>query len=187
MKDESKYGKPGPDYTLDPDQECENYYCSSPKEAARYKYCFKCWWDQDPRNVKNGGTVELEADKEFNKMKNVNDLESVQSDGFIENPFSVNNRLILESYKTDRALRSTNSSGFAVVQQKVALKGLKLLVDARISVGDSMYDLPKGSTAYIREEYLHNAQWATKILENEEIEGPFIIVDLVNVEFVKPA
>ena len=27
--------------------------CGKPTEAERYKYCYNCWWDQDPRNPLN--------------------------------------------------------------------------------------------------------------------------------------
>lgn len=36
---------------------CQN--CDKPVEGAQYKFCYDCWWAQDPRNVKNGGTVDL--------------------------------------------------------------------------------------------------------------------------------
>lgn len=103
-------------------------------------------------------------------------------------PFSINNRLILEPYKTDRGLRANVSSGFAVVDQKIAVKGLKVLVEARIFEGagkNTHMIIPKGSTAYIREEYLHTQPWAQKILKSDAVEGDFIIVDLSHVEFVR--
>lgn len=34
-------------------------HCPEPVEAERYEMCKECWWDRDPRNVKNGGTVDL--------------------------------------------------------------------------------------------------------------------------------
>ncbi len=34
--------------------------CGAPTEADHYNFCYDCWWDQDPRNVKNVGTVSLD-------------------------------------------------------------------------------------------------------------------------------
>jgi hypothetical protein len=68
-----------------------------------------------------------------------------------------------------------------MLSQKIKSKGLKLLVDAKLNDGTV---LPKGSLAYIREEVLHNGQWATKILESDAIEGNFIIIDLAHVDYV---
>ena len=38
-------------------KQCE--HCPNPVEADRYDMCKDCWWDRDPRNIKNGGTVQL--------------------------------------------------------------------------------------------------------------------------------
>lgn len=38
-------------------------HCTSPVEAKRYSMCFECWWNRDPRNVKNGGHFELKQYK----------------------------------------------------------------------------------------------------------------------------
>ena len=97
------------------------------------------------------------------------------------NMFSLNNRFVVEAYFTDRALKAKETNGFALIQQKIELKGLRLLMDANLE--DSV--VPKGSTIFIREEYLHSQPWAKKILESESVEGKFIIVDVANVEFVK--
>lgn len=95
---------------------------------------------------------------------------------------SVNNRLLLETYKKE-GLRANIQNGFARLDQKVAVKGLKVLVAAKLN--DGTY-VPQGSTAYIREELLHTQQWAQKVLESEGVEGPFIIVDFSNVEYLSP-
>lgn len=102
----------------------------------------------------------------------------------VQDIFSVNNRLVLESYKADRTLKANVSSGFAMVAQKSSVVGLRLLAPARISIGDSWYVLSKGSIAYIREEVLHTAIWAQKTLECDLIEGKFIITDISQIEFV---
>lgn len=99
--------------------------------------------------------------------------------------FSVNNRLIVEPYVKE-GLKPEVKSGFAMVSQKVTVKGLKLLVEAHIRESSEISRaLPVGSTIYIREELLHTQPWALKRYEAEGVEGPFMIVDLANVEFVK--
>lgn len=111
--------------------------------------------------------------------------------------FSLNNRFIVEPYVTDRGLKATERNGFAMITQKISLKGLRLLVDAQLTgfgQQSTAYDgisasgplrVPAGSLIYIREELLHTQIWAQKPLECDSIEGKFIIVDASNVEFVK--
>lgn len=101
---------------------------------------------------------------------------------FLNSTRSFNNRLIVEVYKKE-ALRTTEKNGFAFVAQKLSLKGLKVLVDVKLS--DNTF-IPKGSVAYIKEEALHTQSWAQKAMECDGIEGQFLIVDLNNVEFIKP-
>jgi hypothetical protein len=59
------------------------------------------------------------------------------------NPFSLNNRLILEAYKTDGTIKANVQNGFATIAQKVQLKGLRVLVEARIAHGDTYYVIPR--------------------------------------------
>lgn len=101
---------------------------------------------------------------------------------FLNSTRSMNNRLIVEAYKKE-ALRSTEKNGFAFVSQKLTLKGLKVLVDAKLN--DSTF-VPKDSVVYIKEEVLHTQAWAQKPLECEAISEPFLIVDLNFVEFISP-
>ncbi len=101
---------------------------------------------------------------------------------FLTSPRSMNNRLVVKAYKKE-ALRANIQNGFARPDQKVTVKGLEVLMDAKLVDGTFV---PKGSTAYIREELLHTAQWAQKILESDTLGQPFLIVDLANVEFVIP-
>lgn len=149
-----------------------NKDCGNEVEAKQYNMCYDCWWAQDPRNVKNGGTVDLEKIKPKTEttMKIIN---------------SMNNRFIAEPYKGDRALKSNSASGFAIVQQKVSVVGLKVLADAVIFMGAQQgISWPKGSIIYVREELLFTAPWAQKVYEADAIEGKFIIVDATQVEFV---
>jgi hypothetical protein len=95
---------------------------------------------------------------------------------------SLNNRLVIEAYKKE-GLRANVQHGFARLDQKLAVKGLTILMDAKLNDGTFV---PKGSKAYIREETLHTAPWAQKILESDLLGQPFMITDLANVEFIEP-
>lgn len=101
------------------------------------------------------------------------------------NPSSFNNRLIVEKYIKGE-IRAKEQNGFALIDQKLRLKGLKLLADATLSLGSAWFTVNKGSTVYIKEEVLHTAAWAQKALESDAIEGLFIIVDLSQVELIVP-
>lgn len=96
--------------------------------------------------------------------------------------FSLNNRLIVEKY-TKEALREDHSrKGFALIAQKTNLKGLKVLVDAKLSDGSTV---KAGSIAFFKEEVLHTAPWAAKVWECPVLTQPFIIVDLSQVEMIQ--
>jgi len=144
--------------------------CGHDVEAPQYSMCKECWWNQDPRNTKNGGTVDLEKYKEKKEM----------------NLVSLNNKFVVEPYKGDRTLKANSASGFAIVQQKVSIIGLRLLVDSLVQVGPQAREtLPKGSMIYVREELLFTQEWAKKVYESDAIEGKFILVDASQVEFVR--
>lgn len=97
------------------------------------------------------------------------------------NQFSLNNRLVVETYKTDKSLRANVSNGFATIAQKSGLKGLRVLIGTTLSDGRH---IPAGSTAYIKEELLHTATWASKPLEADTIPVPFLVVEMSVVDFV---
>ena len=101
------------------------------------------------------------------------------------NPVSYNNRLIVEKYVKGE-LRHKERNGLAFIDQKLNLKGLKVLMDANISLGGYLITIPKGSIAYIKEEDLHTKPWAKQPLESEVVEGSFLIIDLANIEFIVP-
>lgn len=105
-----------------------------------------------------------------------------QKENTLTSPRSFNNRLIVQAYQK-QGLQSSVSNGFAFVQQKVTVKGLTVLMDSQLSDGTFV---PKGSTAYIKEELLHTAPWAQKILESDTLTTQFIIVDISNVEYITP-
>lgn len=94
--------------------------------------------------------------------------------------FSVNNRFILESYKSDRTVRPEIRGGLVSIAQKLSLVGLKLLTDA-ITKEHGL--IPKGSTAYIKENRLHSLPWGKEVFSGSGISEPFIIVDLADIEF----
>lgn len=94
------------------------------------------------------------------------------------------NKFILEPYHSDRALKATTGSGFAMIAQKVTLKPLKLLANFEGHINSSYISLQKGATVYIREELLHTQPWAKQMMECEGIEGKFMIVDVQYIEMI---
>ena len=102
-------------------------------------------------------------------------------------PQSLNNRFIVETYKEDRGLKATVQNGFAMVAQKVSVKGLKLLADATFVIGNETQTYLAGSTVYIKEGLLQSAPWAKVAFTSDAIEGEFMIVDATYIEFVVPA
>ena len=94
--------------------------------------------------------------------------------------FSLNNRLVLEQYIKD-GLKSEVRNGIAVPGQRDAVKGLKVLMDATLADGRRV---PKGSTAYIREEVLHTHPSASKPLTCNTLSTKFMIVELSYIEFI---
>jgi hypothetical protein len=106
------------------------------------------------------------------------------SDTFeIQNPCSFNNRLIVEKYVKEE-LRHKERNGLAFIDQKLNLKGLKVLANAYLSGG---IVVQKGSIAYIKEEALHSQAWAQKSLEAPgALNVPFLIVDMAHVELIVP-
>lgn len=93
---------------------------------------------------------------------------------------TLNNRFILQAYKKE-ALRAKEQNGFAFLDQKTAVKGLKVLVNAKLTDGTVVL---AGSIAYIKEESLHNMPWAQKSYTSDFVNEPFIIVDATYVEYV---
>lgn len=94
--------------------------------------------------------------------------------------YSLNNRLIVEPYKKE-GLTSTINNGFAKPDQKVAVKGLTVLMETKLTDGRI---IKKGDKVYIKEESLYSLPWAQKILKCDCIDGNFLIVDITNVEFI---
>lgn len=97
--------------------------------------------------------------------------------------YSTNNRFIVEPYKKE-AIRSNEKSGFAFIDQKIKLKGLKVLIDAQLIVNGVAILVKKGSVVYVKEESLHTQQWAQKYMECDSINERFLIIDFSQVECI---
>lgn len=115
------------------------------------------------------------------------------------------NRFIVEPYISTREVKTATTggkTGFAVIEQKVAVKALRVLVDVildlQTQVGMSFQiggaakadfgpmTIKAGSYVFIREELLHTQVWAKQIMESEYL-GKFMIVEKQFIEFVQPA
>jgi hypothetical protein len=94
------------------------------------------------------------------------------------------NKFVLETYKEDRALKATVQNGFAMVSQKVQVKGLRLLADTIITSNGQKINYVRGEIAYIKEASLQSQPWAKASFTSDAIEGEFMIVDAAHVEFV---
>ena len=106
----------------------------------------------------------------------------IETRSFLTSGRSINNRLVVEAYKKE-ALQASVNNGFAFIAQKERVKGLQVLMDAKLS--DGTY-VKKGSIAYIKEESLHTQAWAQKILESDTFPVPFLIIDATHVDFIVP-
>ena len=93
---------------------------------------------------------------------------------------SLNNRLVLEQYVKE-GLKAKFQGGIATPGQRDGVKGLKVLMEAKLS--DGRY-IAKGSLAYIKEEVLHTATWASKPLTCDAIPEKFMIVELSYIDFI---
>lgn len=97
-------------------------------------------------------------------------------------PSSFNNKLILEAY-THTEIRPEGNKGWIVASQKNNLKGLKVLIQATLSDGTIV---PVGSTAYLKEEFLHTSPAAKNKLKSDTLPGEFILVTMNEVEYISP-
>ena len=95
--------------------------------------------------------------------------------------YSLNNRLVLELYNKE-ALKPRMQGGIATPGQRDGLKGLKVLMDARLP--EPYGRVPAGSVAYIREEILHTHDWASKPMTCDFLSSKFLVVDIAYVEFI---
>lgn len=91
-------------------------------------------------------------------------------------------KLILEAYKRQEIKGEIRSGWIAAPDQKSQLKGLKVLMDAQFSDGR---DVPAGSTAYLKEEALHNVLSKNKY-KSDTLPCEFIVVNLNDIEYIVP-
>lgn len=94
--------------------------------------------------------------------------------------YSINNRVIVEQYIKE-ALKAKVQGGIATPGQRDGLKGLKVLVDAKLSDGTI---IPKNSVVYVKEEALHSHPWAVKPLTCDKISERFMILESSYIEFI---
>lgn len=94
------------------------------------------------------------------------------------------NKLILEPYVDSGKLESTIKSGIAMVQQKIGVKGLKVLINCQLVDGTLVQ---AGDKAYVKEENLKTLPWAKKLFTSDNIAGEFIIVSPEHIEYITPA
>lgn len=85
------------------------------------------------------------------------------------NFFSENHKILVEPYKSDRAIRGEVKKGFSTIAQKSNLVGLRVIVGAGIA--------DKGQIAYFKEEDLHAQAWAKTVFSCKDLEEKFIIAD----------
>lgn len=90
---------------------------------------------------------------------------------------SVNNKLILEPYKSTGKAEAKASTGFATIKQKDTLVGLKLLADGKLTIGKDMIEVKKGQTVFFSEEILHAADWAKKQFNLDGSADKFILAE----------
>lgn len=99
--------------------------------------------------------------------------------------YSVNNVLVVESYKGDRVKKSTVSNGFAFMEQKVSVKPVKLLVNAKITIGNEVIELPRGTLIHLKEEFLLADPIAQKLYKSPGIEEDFLLVPFHHVQLIE--
>lgn len=98
---------------------------------------------------------------------------------------TVNNKLILEPYKSKGKIEAQVSSGFASIKQKSTLVGLKLLADGKVMIGKDAMDVKKGQTVFFPEEILHAHDWSKKTFNLEGSEEKFIVAESIYVVAVQ--
>jgi hypothetical protein len=95
--------------------------------------------------------------------------------------FSLNNKLFLQPYEHEQGLKTEIRGGLAFAKQRVAVKGLRVLIDARVSVGNDHMYIPAGSIAYVPENLLVSQPWAKDIRTSDLCEEKFFICETSNV------
>lgn len=94
---------------------------------------------------------------------------------------TVNNKIFCEPYSGGKDLKSEVKSGFATVQQKNNLVGLRVLADAVVKNGDKLLEIPKGSVVLFNEETLFLQKQYHTPIKNDFLKEPCIIADFSHV------
>jgi hypothetical protein len=94
---------------------------------------------------------------------------------------SLNNRIVLKVY-VPGAIETKIKNGFAGVSQAIVVKGLEVLLDAKLSDGTT---IEAGSIAFIREKSLFTLPQFKEIFESDAVGQPFVIANIEQVEFIK--
>lgn len=94
---------------------------------------------------------------------------------------TVNNKILCEAYGGGKGLKAEVKSGFATVQQKNSLVGLKTLALALVRNGDEILEIPAGSTLYFSEEIIYLHQQYHTALKNDLFEKPAVLADFSHV------
>jgi hypothetical protein len=98
---------------------------------------------------------------------------------------SVNNKIFCEAYSGGKSLKSEVKSGFATIQQKNNLVGLRVLADATVAFGTKTLDIPKGSVVFFNEETLYIHQQYHAPIKNNVFDEPCVVADFNHVIGVK--
>ena len=100
---------------------------------------------------------------------------------------SINGNLILKPSTKVKELREKQvNRGLVGVENKVAVVGLELLVDAHINLGyNNMRVLEKGSKVFFKESLLDVQKWSKEIYHTEDLPDGFVIADIANAAFIE--
>jgi hypothetical protein len=98
-----------------------------------------------------------------------------------------NNQIFVEPYKPTHKIRQGGTKGFATIEQKETLVGLKVITDAYVSVGNNTIEIKAGMTVYVSEELLYNQHSVLKTYTINEagVDSHFMIIDFSIVKAVK--
>lgn len=92
---------------------------------------------------------------------------------------SINNKLLLEPYVSDGAIKASVNKGFATVKQKSTLVPLRVIATGYLyhRNGDVLQQVNPGDLVFFKEEDLHTQSWAKTTFDAEGIKEKFIIAD----------
>lgn len=103
------------------------------------------------------------------------------------NKLSINGNLILKpSTKTKELREKQVNRGLVGVENKVAVVGLELLVDAHVNLGyNNIRTLDKGSIVFFKESVLDVNKWSKEIYHTEGLADGFVIANIAEAAFVE--